>query len=294
MSIHIQCIATIKAALGECPVWDPEGNQLWFIDSKNGLVYQVDIASGLSTVCEVPAPAGSFALNADGRLVVALKEDIGLYDPQTDALELVAHIEDSHPNLRLNDGEPMPDGSFIVGTMHIFRDEGQPPLGGLYRLRPDSSLIKLESGIGVTNGPCLSPINGRLHVCDSSVRKIHSYAVTVDGALAERRVFIDTEAFNSAPDGCCFDSLGGLWVALVHAGAIARFEPDGTLTHKIDLPLKHPSSLCFGGKNLDEIFVTSISESTRLQADGPLDGAVLRIQGSGMQGIAQPRCRIGM
>ena len=295
MQIEIEPVGSVRAALGECPIWDTQHRQLWFIDARAGLIQRLEPATGQITASvTVPAPAGSFCLNADGRLLVALKQDIVLVDPVTGAQQFLARIDDSHPNLRLNDGEPMPDGSFIVGTMHVYRDDGEPPLGGLYRIRPDGGLMKLDTGIGITNGPCVNPLDGRLYVSDSSTRSICSYAMGADGTLADRRLFINTDAYDSGPDGCCFDSQGGLWTALVRAGAIARFGQDGALTRKIDVPLTHPASLCFGGEHLDEIYVTSISDSGRLRADGALDGAILRIRGCEVQGMAPARSRIGL
>jgi sugar lactone lactonase YvrE len=207
-------------------------------------------------------------------------------------LRRVARIGDSHPNLRLNDGAAMPDGSFIVGTMHVFREAGEAPLGGLYRLNVDGKLHRLDTGLGVVNGPAMHPHGTRFSVCDSEARKIYSYAVGADGLLSSRFMFVDTSAFGSAPDGCCFDRDGGLWTALVHAGAIARFDAQGKLTNRIDLPLRHPASLCFGGAQLQDIYVTSISDSGRLKAGGPLDGALLRIRGSGFLGAPRPFCRM--
>lgn len=295
MAIEIAPVGTIRAALGECPVWDIANQQLWFIDSRAGVIRRLDPATGIiAASVTVPAPAGSFCLNADGRLLVALKEKLVLVDPFTGAQQFLAAVEDSHPHLRLNDGEPMPDGSFVVGTMHVYREENEPPLGGLYRLRPDGVLMKLDTGIGIANGPCVNPLDLRLYISDSSIRSIYSYVIAADGTLADRRLFVNTGPYDSGPDGCCFDTQGGLWTALVRAGAIARFGPDGVMTHRISLPLTHPASLCFGGERLDELFITSISDSGRLRADGPLDGAILRIRGCGMQGMVPAHTRIGL
>lgn len=292
MAIEIERITTITAALGECPVWDAATERLWFMDCRKGRIYRVDPRSGSSTHCDVPPPAGSFALNDDGRLIVALKEEVVLVDPESGALRPLARIEASHPNLRLNDGAAMPDGSFVAGTMHVFRDTGDAPLGGLYRLDTNGMLTKLESRIGVVNGPVMHPANGRFYVADSAAKTVWSYAVESDCSFTDRRLFVNTEAQASAPDGCCFDAQGGLWTALVHAGAIARFDAQGRLTECIALPVAHPASLCFGGPDLGEIFVTSISDSGRLRASGPLDGAVLRVRGAGYRGAPRFMCRI--
>lgn len=293
MALDISRIGSITTALGECPLWDTAHQRLWFMDCRGGAIYRLDHDSELSSHYTVPAPAGSFALNADGRLLVALKEELALLDAPRAVLQPIARIEHSHPDLRLNDGAAMPDGSFVVGTMHVARAEGEPPLGGLYRLAPDGVLHKLADGYGVVNGPRHGPLDGRLYVCDSAARQIHTYAQFPDGTLSDRRVFADTGALGSAPDGCCFDAAGGLWTALVHIGAIVRFAPDGSLSRRIDLPLTHPTSLCFGGAQLDELFVTSIRDSGRLYADGPLDGAVLRVRGTGSTGLPVSVCRIG-
>jgi sugar lactone lactonase YvrE len=291
--ITIERLGALTTALGECPVW--HGRRLWMMDCRHGLVFGLDPDTG--EVLErhgAPAPTGSFAFDAGGGIVIALKEEIALLDPAGGRLRTLARIDASHPNLRLNDGTALADGSFVAGTMHTFREPGEAPLGGIYRLAPDLELRRIETGIGTTNGPCVDPVGGRFHVADTAERVIHSYAMATDGALSDQRVFARTDALGSGPDGCCFDDTGGLWTALVRAGAIARFDPHGRLTHRIDLPLAHPSALCFGGSKGTTLFVTSIRDSGRLRAEGPLDGAVLRITGTGFRGSPRPLCRLAV
>lgn len=290
--MQIERIGTVRAALGECPVWDAARGRLWMADCRHGQILAVDPDSGAARQWQLPAPLGSFAFNGDDELVVALKERFVLFDTADHTLRTVARIGDSHPNLRLNDGVAMPDGSFVAGTMHIYRQEGEPPLGGLYRLDTQGRLTRIAQDLGVVNGPGPDPSGTYFHVCDSSQRKIFRFRMDADGGLGEREVFVDTDALGSAPDGCCFDAEGGLWTALVHAGAIARFDSQGRLDQRIELPVRHPASLCFGGDGLDDLYVTSISDSGRLSADGPLDGALLRVRGTGRRGAPRPRCSI--
>ncbi|MBS0339053.1 MAG: SMP-30/gluconolactonase/LRE family protein [Proteobacteria bacterium] len=289
--MEIRRLGDLKTALGECPLW--HGGQLWLLDCRAGLVCALDPGTGaVMRRHEVPPPLGSFAFNADGRIVLALKEQISALDLRTGQLQTLARIDASHEHLRLNDGTSMPDGSFLVGTMHVFREPGEAPLGGLYRLDTKLQLHKLDDGLGITNGPCLNPVNGRLHVADSAERVIYSYAIADDGTLFDKKVFLRTDAYDSGPDGCCFDSEGGLWTALVRTGALARFDMQGQLTRKIGLPVAHPSALCFGGPDMADLFVTTISDSGRLSASGPLDGAVLKLTGVGFKGAVRPECRM--
>lgn len=290
--MQIERIGAIRAALGECPVWDAARARVWMADCRSGELYAVDPESGRHASWLLPAPLGSFALNGDGGLVVALKECFGLFRPDDNTLRTLARIHDSLPHLRLNDGAPLPDGSFVAGTMHIHREPGEPPRGGLYRLDTQGRLARIAEGLGVVNGPGLDPAGTHLYVCDSAQRCIYRYAWRPDGSLGARERFVDTDALGSAPDGCCFDAEGGLWAALVHAGAVVRFDRQGRLDRRIDVPVTHPASLCFGGPGLTDLYVTSISDSGRLRADGPLDGALLRIRGAGVRGAARAQCAI--
>jgi L-arabinonolactonase len=291
--MEIQRLGDLKTALGECPLW--HGAQLWLMDCREGLILALDPDTGRITARhQAPPPLGSFAFNGDDLdcIVLSLKEEIAALNLRTGQLRTLARIEASSPHLRLNDGISLADGSFVVGTMHVFRGPDEAPLGGLYRLDTGLRLHKLDEGLGIVNGPCVNPVSGRLHVADSAARVIYSYAIAAGGTLADKQVFVRTEVHDSGPDGCAFDSEGGLWTALVRTGALARFDMEGRLTHKIDLPLAHPSALCFGGPQMADLFVTSISDSGRLSASGPLDGAVLKVSGLGFRGFARPVCRM--
>ncbi|RZL93537.1 MAG: SMP-30/gluconolactonase/LRE family protein [Variovorax sp.] len=291
--MEIQRLGDLKTALGECPVW--HGQQLWLMDCREGLIYALNPDTGEVTARhEAPPPLGSFAFNGDNGdcIVLSLREEISALNLRTGKLRTLARIEASSPHLRLNDGISLADGSFVVGTMHVFRASDEAPLGGLYRLDTQQNLHKLDVGLGITNGPCVNPVNGRLHVADSAARVIYSYAIAADGTLADKQSFVRTDAYDSGPDGCTFDSEGGLWTALVRTGALARFDMQGRLTHKVDLPVVYPSALCFGGPEMADLFVTSISDSGRLSASGPLDGAVLKLTGLGFRGTARPVCRM--
>jgi L-arabinonolactonase len=289
---RIERLGPVTTQLGECPLWDAQRQALWCVDSRAGQVLKLDPDTGEAIHHSVPAPIGSIALNEDGRLVLALKETLALYDPATGALQEMAQLGESLPHLRFNDGTAMPDGSFLVGTMHVLRGPNEPPKGGIFRLSPQGQLNRLAPGLGVANGPVLSPLTGRLHIADSTARRLYSYAMLPDGSLQDRKEFAHTEDLGSAPDGCCFDRDGGLWTALVHAGALVRFDAQGQVSHRIELPMKHPTALCFGGPDLDRLFVTSIRDSGRLSSDGPLDGAVLALSGTGFRGWLRPLCRI--
>ncbi|WP_252105896.1 MULTISPECIES: SMP-30/gluconolactonase/LRE family protein [unclassified Halomonas] len=293
-TLEIKAFECVSADLGECPIWDARSQHLWMMDCRKGRIFEIDTCADTCTSWSVPAPAGAFAINEDGKLLVALKEQLVLLERASGGLKTLAKLPESHEHLRFNDGVALDDGGFLVGTMHIHRKEHEPPKGGIFRLDCDGTFSKVGHACGVANGPNLGPFDQRLYIADSACRRIDSFAVSDRFELTDQRLFVDTDTLGSAPDGCCFDSQGGLWSALVRAGSVVRFDHRGDVSHRIDLPVSHPSSLCFGGPDGDDLFVTSIRNSERITADGPLDGKVLQIKGVGFTGLPRPRCRIDL
>jgi sugar lactone lactonase YvrE len=118
---------------------------------------------------------------------------------------------------------------------------------------------------------------------------IWAYDYERDGPLRNKRVFVDTTALNSGPDGATIDAQGYLWSVMVRTGAIARFAPDGTIERRIEMPIRHPTSVAFGGPDLDILYVTSISQSTNLADDHPDAGGLFAIEGLGIKGVPPRR-----
>ena len=278
-------IGTSKDQLGESPVWDIRTQSLYWIDAMAGLIHRRSAATGAMDEFQLPPPLGSIALRSGGGAVVALHHGFAFYDFSNRILTQGPSIGIEPPTLRLNDGKADPYGRFIAGTMHGGRAPDEPPLGGLYRLEPSGELELLETDLAVSNGPCFSPDGRTLYLADSARRVIWAYDYRRDGPLRNKRVFADTDGLNSGPDGATVDSEGHLWSVLVRIGAIARFAPDGRIVRTIEMPVRHPTSVCFGGSGLDTLFVTSISRSTNLSDDGPDAGGLFAIEGLGVRGL---------
>ena len=101
--------------------------------------------------------------------------------------------------------------------------------------------------------------------------------------------FIDLEPLDAFPDGATVDSEGCLWSALVTKGQVGRFSPEGALMHIVDVPADHPSSVMFGGPDLDVLFVTSIWEWRQVKTENPADGCLYAIHGLEVTGLPEPR-----
>ena len=141
----------------------------------------------------------------------------------------------------------------------------------------------------MTNGPCFSPDGRTFYLADTARRVIWVYDYSREGPLANKRVFADMDSLGSGGDGATVDAEGYLWAVLVRIGAIARFAPDGTMVRRVDMPVRHPTSVTFGGSGLDVLYVTSISRSTNLSDDTPDAGGLFAVEGLGVTGLRAQR-----
>jgi L-arabinonolactonase len=153
------------------------------------------------------------------------------------------------------------------------------------RLEADGAVTCLDSDIDAANGPCFSPDGRTLYLADSRRRRIWAYDYPASGAPTGRRLFVDTTAYGSPLDGATIDAEGFVWSALVLAGAIARFSPDGRLDRMIAMPVTRPTSVAFGGPDLKTLYATSISRSPRLHCSAPDAGGLFAIDGLGVQSL---------
>ncbi len=287
MAIAIDRIGDTKDRLGESPVWSAREGCLYWVDSLAGLLHRLHFESGRREAFAVPAPIGSFGLRRGGGVVLALRDGFYRYDLATASVTPLARLPISHPGIRLNDGKVDRQGRFVAGSMHMNLQPGEAPLGALYRLEPNGQVTRLAGEIITANGPCFSPDGRSLYLADSPRQVIWRFPYG-DAPPAIREPFIDLAPLGTAPDGATVDAEGHLWVALVRSGEIGRFDPAGRLVQRVRMPVRHPTSLNFGGPELDVLFVTSLSASHRLADPAPEAGGLFAVTGLGVTGLAEP------
>ena len=292
MHAAIRRIGSTRDRLGESPCWDADAQALCWIDALAGDLWRLWPETGALQRHSLPAPVGAIAPCRSGGVVAALRNSFAHYDFASRTLEVLAEIPVDHPRVRFNDGKCDPAGNFLAGTMHMEREPGERILGGLYRLRADGRVEQLADDIGFANGPCFSPDGHTLYLADSLARTIWAYDYDPRGPLSNKRVFVETERFQSGPDGATVDAQGFFWTVLTRAGKLARFAPDGRLERLLDLPATYPTSLCFGGPRLEQLYLTTISRSARLEGLKPDDGGLFVIEGLPASGRL-PHCFAG-
>lgn len=271
--------------LGEGPVWDEPDQALYWVDIKAPSVQRL-AADGTVARWAMPDSVGSLALATDGRILVALRDRLSLFDPAGGGFEQVARLRDDGAGIRANDGKCDRQGRFWLGTM----DEGQrAQRGWLYRL-DRGVLSAVLGGLDVPNSLCWSPDGRTMYFTDTPKRAIWAFPYDpASGALGERRVFATAEA--ESPDGATVDAEGYVWSARYHGGRVVRHAPDGRVDRVVTVPgALQVTSCAFGGPGLGTLFITTAAQG--LDAAGlaaqPGAGGLFACE-PGVRGLAEPR-----
>ena len=286
-----ECVLDAKAALGECPMWHQGEQRLYWIDAERNELHRFDPVTGIDECRQLDDHIGSFGFRKGGGLVAALGSCFGFVDFGSGRIEPIVEVEADKTNTTFNDGRAAPGGRFFAGTMGVPVDP-RFTRGAFYRLDPGGKVTQICDGMGTSNGLAFSPDGHILYHADSlpSVQTIWAWDHDPEtGAVENRRVFATTHDLLGRPDGATVDAEGFYWSANVDGWQIVRFAPDGTIDRTIAVPVQKPSMPCFGGPDLDILFVTSISDGgfAAMEPDQPLAGGLFACQ-PGVKGLLEP------
>ena len=248
----MECLADVRAVLGEGPCWDTRDSSLVWVDINTPVVFQWSARGGVQThevsekICSiVPRAAGGY-IGAGYNGLVTLSDDF--------AIKHVGHPEQHLAGNRFNDGKVDREGRFWAGTMDHAEHQSS---GTLYRIDNNLSWKAIDTGYHVTNGPAFS-IDGRtMYHTDSAAQRVYIFDLDINGDATNRRTFLQFTPDMGYPDGMTVDAENCVWIAFWDGWCIRRFSPDGSLLAKIPVPVQRPTSVAFGGPDIDRIFITS-------------------------------------
>jgi len=262
-----------KALLGEGPIWDAHTQTLYWVDILNKRVY----AEG-NILAQLDDFVGCIAPRNGGGLI--LTQRFGFARLEVDSVELtsLASPENVPTNNRFNDGKCDPRGRFLAGTMDMGEKD---PTGSLYSF-DGKSITKLLGNVTISNGLTWSPDHKTFYYIDTPTREVKAFDYDMEtGALANPRVAVRVTESLGWPDGMTSDMQGHLWIAMWGGAQVTKWNPNtGELLEQIPVPAKNVSSCIFGGKNLNELYLTSarlgLDEATLVEY--PLTGGVFRLE----------------
>lgn len=244
-----------KFQLSEGPVWEKETQTLHFVDIKGCAIHRLHLPDGKRSTLELSQNIGCFALRKDGGYVAGLAAGVYLISRDGDAIEKLPQPE-FDPMTRANDGKCDPKGRFWCGTADLV---GGVKLSKLYLLPGDGRCIEMLDGLECSNG--LAFWEDKLYYIDSGRCRIDEYRVDEETlSLKDHRIVAEIPRGQMVPDGMTIDEEGMLWAAHWGGGFVGRYDPrDGKLLEKVVVPASQSSSCCFGGSDMQTLFITSAS-----------------------------------
>jgi sugar lactone lactonase YvrE len=275
---EIELVLDAKATLAEGPAWDARTQTLYWVDILERRLHILDETAHfvqLEDVVSCVAPC------ADGGPILALHNRLAKINLHSGALTVLAVLGEEPSTNRFNDGKCGPDGRFLAGTMDVGEREAS---GSLYSLAPDGQVSRLLAGVTISNGMAWSPDHKTLFHIDTPTREVRAYAYNVDtGQVAFERVAVRVPAEHGWPDGMTSDMDGNLWIAMWGGSQVTRWDPEaGRLLDQFRVPAPHVTSCVFGGKAMNDLYVTSARQGLgeRELADFPQSGGVFRLRTS--------------
>lgn len=275
--MNITCIWHGNNVLGEGPLWAHREQLFYWLDIEQAQLHQLNPNTGLHQQWLLPDKPGCLALRENG-LLIALQKTFIFFDPASgNVTPWIAPLQDQN-KIVFNDGKCDRAGRFWLGSKDVKENE---PLGALYRLDSDGKFQIMDEGFIVSNGLGWSPDNHYMYFTDGAAhRQILRYDFDLSsGKISNRKIFAKIPEELGVPDGLCVDKEGYVWSAHWDGWRITRYAPDGKIDRVIEMPIPKPTSCCFGGKNLDTLFVTSACRDLTAQQlkQSPLSGSVFSI-----------------
>lgn len=296
-----QTLGSARYALGESPFWHAQEQRLYWVDIPGKQLLRAGFAQGVpapAQAWDMPSEPGCIAPASGGGWVIALRHGVFRARTWGGALEPIATLPYDTASVRANDGKCDALGRFWVGTIDEPKASHAAELFSI-DCRAGVPQVQRQAGGALTaNGLAWSPDNRTLYWADTPNHVVHAWdyqlgANTLDAHRIHLRFDAKPAAWTFAaggyrgrPDGAAVDVLGNYWVSLFEGQRIACYAPDGTLLREIPTPAQCPTMPCFGGEDLQTLFVTTARHGRSAQelAAFPDAGAVfyLRVDTQGL------------
>lgn len=244
-----EIVLEAKTLLGEGPAWDAKSQTLYWVDILGKRVYAND-----HVLVELDDTIGCLAPRQNGNLLLGMRSSFADLEPGSGKLTVLASLSEPANN-RVNDGKCDPAGRFLAGTMDMNEKDAS---GSLYSF-DGNKVTRLLDGIRISNGLAWSVDHKMLYFIDTPTRevKVFDYDAAA-GQIADPRTAIAIPESLGWPDGMTADTDGNLWIAMWGGAQVTRWDPrSGRLLEQIPIPALQSSSCVFGGRDMNELYVTS-------------------------------------
>ncbi|WP_210467999.1 SMP-30/gluconolactonase/LRE family protein [Sporosarcina sp. 6E9] len=277
MIYHAELVLNEQAILAEGPCWDYEKNLLYWVDILGKKVNVFNPVTEINLSIDVGQLIGAAAIREKGGLVVALQNGFHFLNLDNGQLIKIDDPESNMESNRFNDGKCDPAGRFWAGTMSLEAVQNE---GSLYCLDTNHLVEKVIADVTISNGLAWDTSKNKMYFIDTPLNKVFVFDYEIEtGAISNRKVAVNISKDLGAPDGMTIDREGMLWIALWGGSKVIRCNPKtGQIIGEVLVPCSKVTSCTFGGKDLDELYITTarLNPSEKELKEEPLAGGIFK------------------
>ena len=273
-----------NATLGEGAIWNDNDSLLHWVDIDEFEIHtfnpdevrdsKLKLTEHVGTVVRRTASKG-------GGFIAALP---GKFSAVSDdgRTSMLASL-DEPPTNRMNDGKCDPAGRFWCGSMSFDFTQGA---GTLWMLDTDKSVHRKLENVTISNGIVWTANARTMYYIDTNTGSIDAFDFDVEKGTIENRRSIYSHTGPGHLDGMTIDTEDNLYVALWDGGAIYKIDPrKSTILGVIRVPgVSRVTSCAFGGKNLQDLFITTASTGVDMH-EQPNAGRLFKIELPDTRGV---------
>lgn len=256
---EVEHVLEVRNVIGEGPVWHSGEESLYWVNFiEQHQILRFTPQTRRLDVFETGMPVMALGIRKAGGFIAATAKGLANWDAQRKRFEAVCDPLAGRDGFRFNDAATDSRGRFWVGTLNEANPQG--PDAELFCVQGDGSCTVMDRDITVANGIGWSSDRKTMYFTDSFRYSVYAYDYDAEaGTIANRRTFVQTAPDAGIPDGLTVDSEGFVWSAFWGGWKVVRYNPEGKVDRQYRLPVPNPTSCAFGGKRLDELYITSAS-----------------------------------
>ncbi|RFA25796.1 gluconolactonase [Alkalilimnicola ehrlichii] len=232
----------------EGPRW--RDGRWWISDFYSHAVFTVTPEGEATQIAEVPTQPSGLGWLPDNSLLIVSMLDCRLLRQGTDGkLEPYADLS-AYAGGHANDMVVDEQGRAWVGNFGFdLMEQEDPRPTQLVRVDPDGSVTPVADDLRFPNGSVITPDGRTLIVGETFANRMTAFTINADGSLGERRTWAQfgptpelgpqaemRQQIKVAPDGCCLDAEGHIWVADALNGRCLRVAEGGEIVEEVAAP----------------------------------------------------------